>query len=143
MPGRSPVALVASVRSFVTTTVAPVMTAVAITMLSGTGNRVDLPMAAASAAINTSTCWMESPGSVRRKLLAAASAVGPGSTPAVAIGPVYDYTDRDSFGFSPDGTKVLLAQRSPGQSVIIDLATGATTPLADVTGPWSWQRLAP
>jgi hypothetical protein len=65
-----------------------------------------------------------------------------GITAASPNGPAYQWALRSKFDFSPDGTKVLLAQGPPGVSVLIDLATGESTPIDGVDGPWSWQRLA-
>ena len=68
-----------------------------------------------------------------------------GSAPAREIGPAYDYTWRRGVSFLPDGQKVLLAldPANAQPSVIIDVGTGETTELADITDGRTWQRLAP
>lgn len=64
-----------------------------------------------------------------------------GSVPTKSIGPFFDYTQRQGFEFSPDGTKVILFLTF--KSVLIDLATNTWTDLP-IAGDWvSWQRLAP
>ncbi len=63
-----------------------------------------------------------------------------GSGPSVQIGPSYGNANRQGFDFSPDGTKVILTLSSG--STIIDLATGATTPVPHVRTTPYWQRLA-
>jgi len=63
-----------------------------------------------------------------------------GSSPAHPIGPSYDYTVRNGFELSPDGTKVILFLTD--HSTVIDLASNTWTDL-DIAGDWvSWQRLA-
>lgn len=59
-----------------------------------------------------------------------------------SVGPGYALQEDHRFGFSPDGTHILLGQT--GKTTLVDIATGTTTELAGYHGPEAggWQRLA-
>ena len=61
--------------------------------------------------------------------------------PAVAIGPEYAYGDRQSYAFSPDGSKVIL-DLNAGLTYMLDTAGGQGARSSQFLPDPSWQRLA-
>ena len=68
-------------------------------------------------------------------------AAADGGQPAIAIGPEYAYGDRQSYVFSPDGTKVIL-DLVQAETYILDTAGGLGAPSSQFLSDPSWQRLA-
>jgi Tol biopolymer transport system component len=67
-----------------------------------------------------------------------------GASPARRVGPEYTGREQLTTLFSPDGTKYLLAFEAPQQPILVDLGTGGSTPLRELSNSYaSWQRLAP
>ena len=85
------------------------------------------------------TAVSHQPGPVMGQLVVASA---DGRRPAVAIGPAYSYQDRQSYGFSPDGTKVILDLVS-GASWMLDVAGGNSVQVKQFLSDPSWQRRAP
>jgi hypothetical protein len=67
-----------------------------------------------------------------------------GATAARLVGPTYTGREQLTTMFAPDATKFVLAFERPQEPVLVDLLTGASTPLGESwSGYSSWQRLAP
>ena len=66
-----------------------------------------------------------------------------GSAPARAVGPPLDGRDQ-GFDWSPDGQTIVLTLGSPGETWLIDVASGVGRPsVQPMPNLPSWQRVAP